>query len=91
MTKSAAPSPEDLNPFHMAAQQFARAVGYLPGLKKGLIDFLERPAKAVTLEFPIEIVFRLPQKEGSAYPGVIGRLAFDGKPFVARELDLESI
>jgi glutamate dehydrogenase (NAD(P)+) len=39
----------------MAAQQFDRAVNYLPGLKRGLIDFLKRPAKTVTLEFPIEM------------------------------------
>jgi glutamate dehydrogenase (NAD(P)+) len=46
---------EDLNPFHIAAQQFDRAVRYLPGLKHGLIDFLKRPAKTVMLEFPIEM------------------------------------
>lgn len=46
---------------------------------------------AYCLEFPIEVVFRLPQKEGSESLGVIGRLAFDGKAFVAPELDLESI
>src|SRR5260370_23444132 len=46
---------EDLNPFHMAAQQFDRAIGYLPDLKQGLIDFLKRPAKTITLEFPIEM------------------------------------
>jgi glutamate dehydrogenase/leucine dehydrogenase len=46
---------EDLNPFHIAARQFDRAVNYLPALKKGLIDFLKRPAKTVRLEFPIEM------------------------------------
>ncbi|HEV3205286.1 MAG TPA: Glu/Leu/Phe/Val dehydrogenase [Gemmataceae bacterium] len=46
---------EDLNPFHIAAQQFDRAVGYLPNLKRGLIDFLKRPCQTVTLEFPIEM------------------------------------
>ena len=49
------PASEDLNPFHIAAQQFERAVRYLPGLKQGLIEFLKRPAKTVTLEFPIEM------------------------------------
>jgi glutamate dehydrogenase (NAD(P)+) len=53
-TRSAA-SAEDLNPFHIAAQQFDRAVRYLPDLKRGLIDFLKRPAKTVTLEFPVEM------------------------------------
>jgi glutamate dehydrogenase (NAD(P)+) len=46
---------EDLNPFHIAAQQFDRAIPYLPHLKRGLIDFLKRPCKTVTLEFPIEM------------------------------------
>jgi glutamate dehydrogenase/leucine dehydrogenase len=51
----AAPATEDLNPFHIAEQQFDRAVSYLPQLKRGLIDFLKRPARAVILEFPIEL------------------------------------
>ena len=51
----AAPPAEDLNPEHMAAAQFDRAVAYLPGLKRGLIDFLRRPARTITLEFPIEL------------------------------------
>ncbi len=46
---------EDLNPFHIASQQFDRAAQYLPGLKRGLIDFLKRPGKSLTLEFPIEM------------------------------------
>jgi glutamate dehydrogenase (NAD(P)+) len=46
---------EDLNPFHIAAEQFDRAVSYLPNLKRGMIDFLVRPARTVTLEFPIEM------------------------------------
>ena len=33
---------EDLNPFHIAAQQFDRAAAYLPHLKQGMIDFLKR-------------------------------------------------
>jgi glutamate dehydrogenase/leucine dehydrogenase len=46
---------EDLNPEHIAAQQFDRAVRYLPELKRGLIDFLRRPARTIMLEFPIEL------------------------------------
>src|SRR5262249_40629639 len=46
---------EDLNPFHIAGQQFDRAVGYLPNLKRDLIDFLRRPARTVMLEFPVEM------------------------------------
>jgi glutamate dehydrogenase (NAD(P)+) len=53
------PSPagdgEDLNPFHIAAQQFDRAVTYLPKLRRGLIEFLKRPARTVILEFPVEL------------------------------------
>ena len=47
--------PEDLNPFHIAGQQFDRAVAFLPHLKRGLIDFLRRPARTVSLEFPVEM------------------------------------
>jgi glutamate dehydrogenase (NAD(P)+) len=54
---SAAPKaePEDLNPFHIAAQQFDRAVAYMPQLKRGLLDFLKRPCRTVIVEFPIEL------------------------------------
>jgi glutamate dehydrogenase (NAD(P)+) len=48
-------SAEDLNPFHIATQQFDRAASYMPHLKKGLIDFLKQPARTVTVEFPIEL------------------------------------
>src|SRR4051812_20371926 len=47
--------PEDLNPFHIATQQFDRAVAHLPQLKRGLIDFLKRPFRTVILEFPVEL------------------------------------
>src|SRR5262245_19496188 len=46
---------EDLNQFHIAAQQFDRAAAYMPALKRGLIDFLKRPHRTVMVEFPIEI------------------------------------
>ena len=46
---------EDLNPLHMAARQFDRAANYLPGLKRGLLDFFRRPARTITLQFPIEM------------------------------------
>src|SRR5262245_60149744 len=49
------PRTEDLNPFHIAAQQFDRAARYLPGLKSGLVEFLKKPARTVTLHFPIEM------------------------------------
>ena len=47
--------PEDLNPFHIAAQQFDQAVAYMPQLKRGLLDFLKRPSRTVIVEFPIEL------------------------------------
>jgi glutamate dehydrogenase (NAD(P)+) len=45
---------EDLNPFHIAQAQFDNAVLYLPDLKRGLIEFLKKPDRTVTVEFPIE-------------------------------------
>lgn len=44
---------EDLNPFHIAAQQFDRAAACLPVLQPGLLNFLKRPARTVTLELPV--------------------------------------
>ncbi len=52
------PSPttsEDLNPFHITAQQFDRAVIYMPDLKRGLIDYMKRPHRTVIVEFPVEM------------------------------------
>jgi glutamate dehydrogenase (NAD(P)+) len=46
---------EDLNPYHIASQQFDRAAAYMPHLKQGLIEFLKRPARTVIVEFPIEM------------------------------------
>ena len=45
---------EDLNPFHIAAQQFDRAVLCMPHLKKGLIEVFKRSNRAVIVEFPVE-------------------------------------
>ena len=50
-----APTAEDLNPFHIAAQQFDRAVGYMPHLKRGVIEYLKRPHRTVIVEFPVEM------------------------------------
>jgi glutamate dehydrogenase (NAD(P)+) len=46
---------EDLNPFHIAGEQFDRAAAHLPRLPRGLVDFLKRPARTVTLELPVEL------------------------------------
>jgi glutamate dehydrogenase (NAD(P)+) len=45
---------EDLNPFHIARQQFEHAVRYLPDLKRGLVEFLIRPDRVIIVEFPIQ-------------------------------------
>src|SRR5207302_10891805 len=52
---SAMPAAEDLNPYHMAGQQFDRATAYMPELKRGLIDYLKRPGRTVIVEFPVEL------------------------------------
>ena len=44
---------EDLNPFHIAHQQFDRALPHLPKLKRGLIDFLKTPIRTVSVNFPV--------------------------------------
>lgn len=46
---------EDLNPFHIAAQQFDRAVQYLPRLKRGLIDYFKKSNRTTIVEFPVEM------------------------------------
>jgi glutamate dehydrogenase (NAD(P)+) len=45
---------EDLNPFHIAQQQFDTAARYIPDLKAGLVGFLKAPNRMITVEFPIE-------------------------------------
>ena len=47
-----AAEPEDLNPFHIAGQQFDRAVAHLREMKRGLIEFLKCPIRTITLCFP---------------------------------------
>src|SRR5262249_16186479 len=49
------PHAEDLNPSHIAAQQFDRAAAHLKPAKPGLIEFLKRPARTVIVEFPVEL------------------------------------
>src|SRR5262245_25428297 len=53
--KTAPASAEDLNPFHIATQQFERAATLMPHLKRGLVDFLKHPARTVIVEFPVEL------------------------------------
>ncbi|MGD2215994.1 MAG: Glu/Leu/Phe/Val dehydrogenase [Gemmatimonadales bacterium] len=52
--KGAGNGKEDLNPFHIAQQQFNHAARYIPDLKAGLVEWLKRPNRMITVEFPIE-------------------------------------
>ncbi len=45
---------EELNPFVIAQEQFSAAVRYLPDLDAGLVEFLIRPERTLTVEFPIQ-------------------------------------
>jgi len=54
LTDAAAPQ-EELNPFVIAQEQFNTAVQYLPDLETGLIEFLIRPERIITVEFPIKM------------------------------------
>jgi len=47
-------SAESLNPLSVAMRQFDRAAAIMP-LHAGLIDFLKRAARCVTVEFPVEL------------------------------------
>ncbi len=51
---SAAATPEELNPFRIAQQQFDRAARYLPRLHNGLADYLKNPNRSIAVQFPIE-------------------------------------
>jgi glutamate dehydrogenase/leucine dehydrogenase len=46
---------EDLNPHHIAVQQFEQAAQHLPKLQRGLTDFLKRPGRTAIVEFPVEL------------------------------------
>lgn len=45
---------ESLNPLVIAGRQFDRAAALMP-VSSGLIDFLKRASRAVTVEFPVEM------------------------------------
>jgi glutamate dehydrogenase (NAD(P)+) len=49
------PAAEDLNLYRIAQRQFDTAVRYLPELKAGMIDFLRRCARSISVEFPVEM------------------------------------
>ncbi|MGD8869538.1 MAG: Glu/Leu/Phe/Val dehydrogenase dimerization domain-containing protein, partial [Gemmatimonadales bacterium] len=52
--QSAAVSTEDLNPFHIAQEQFDHAARYIPDLEPGLARYLKNPTRMIEVEFPIE-------------------------------------
>ncbi|MFQ5530625.1 MAG: Glu/Leu/Phe/Val dehydrogenase, partial [Gemmatimonadota bacterium] len=47
------PVAEDLNPFHIAQEQFEHAIQYLPEYQQGLVEYLVRPERVLITEFPI--------------------------------------
>ena len=55
MALSTSTTEEELNPFVIAQQQFSTAVQYLPDLDPGLIEYLIRPERLITVEFPVQM------------------------------------
>ena len=49
------PPAEDLNSYHIAQQQFDRAARFVPQLRNGLLDYLRRVSRLMTVEFPVEM------------------------------------
>lgn len=49
------PPAEELNPYLIAREQFDRAAALIPGLKRGLIEFLKTPDRSICVSFPIEM------------------------------------
>ncbi|RME32834.1 MAG: Glu/Leu/Phe/Val dehydrogenase [Gammaproteobacteria bacterium] len=47
---------KETDPRRISRLQFARAVELLPDLKRGLVDFLDRPKRVITTHFPVEMV-----------------------------------
>ena len=45
---------EDLNPYHVAQQQFENASRYMPALDPGVVESLLRPDRTIIVEFPVE-------------------------------------
>ena len=46
---------ENIDPVVISDQQFNHAVCYIKALKKGLISFLKKPKRVITVNFPIEM------------------------------------
>jgi len=46
---------ENLDPVFISEQQFDRAAAYVRGLKQGLVEFLKKPKRVTTVNFPIEL------------------------------------
>jgi len=45
----------DRSPFRVAEAQFTAAARYMPNLKVGLVEYLQRPDRTVILEFPVQM------------------------------------
>ncbi len=45
---------EDLNPYHVAREQFERATQYMPAYDRSLLEMLIRPERVITVDFPIQ-------------------------------------
>ena len=56
-TKPSEPDPqaENLDPVTISEQQFDRAVRYIQGMKRGLIDFLKMPKRVSIVNFPVQL------------------------------------
>jgi glutamate dehydrogenase (NAD(P)+) len=53
--RSAVSPAEDLNPFHIAQQQFDRAVRFVPELENGLSEYLRTPCRVIAVQIPVEM------------------------------------
>jgi len=47
------PPTEKINHLQFARDRFDQAAAYVPGLKRGLVDFFKVPAKTVSVSFPV--------------------------------------
>ncbi|HVT45220.1 MAG TPA: Glu/Leu/Phe/Val dehydrogenase [Thermoanaerobaculia bacterium] len=55
ITRASSAQAEDLNPYHIAQQQFDNAIRYLPGIDEGLREFLRRTNRLLEFAFPVEM------------------------------------
>jgi glutamate dehydrogenase/leucine dehydrogenase len=46
---------ENHDPVYISDRQFERAAAYIKGMKTGLVDFLRKPKRVTTVNFPVEM------------------------------------